>query len=153
LGGISIRCSVCRRPDRADIDARLVAGESERSVGAIFKIPKSSIHAHRAKCVAGALSEAIARERAEVGDRLLAQLDFLLSKSLDVISRSEAKRNDALLLKGIAQSLDVLRLRADLSVKPQPPNRVTYNVSFINGRPVTTTIDAPALPEAGAENA
>lgn len=145
------RCAICRRDDRAAIDSMLVAGTSEREVAAAFRLPKSTIHVHKARCIASVITEAIQREREQVGDRLLNQLDFLLGRALDVIARSEAKRNDALVLKGIAAACDVVKLRADLTgVKPEPPQRISYSVTFVGGRPVTTA-DAPALP-AGEEH-
>jgi len=145
------RCKICRREDRETIDGALLRGEPERFVAEQFGLKKSTVHTHRARCVRTAIHDALERRHAEMGDGLLADLDFLLQKALAVVERAERRRRDPLLLKAIGQSLDVLRLRADLTgAKPEPPPRVSYQIVFEAGRPVArpvSVIEAPARAE------
>ncbi len=74
-------CSVCRHPERAAIDAALVAGEPYRRVASRFETSEASIRRHK-----GHLSQHLARahEAKEVAqaDSLLDQLKALPRKLL-----------------------------------------------------------------------
>lgn len=141
-------CSICQRPDHEQIDAEIVAGRSVRAVAAAFGVPKSTIGLHKTRCLVATLAEAAARRH---GDELLDQLDFLVETSLGVVARAEARKKDALLLKAVSATCDVLKLKASLTgMKPEPAPRVSYSIVFDGGRAraVPAVIDAaPALTE------
>ena len=144
-------CIVCRHPEHSAIDAALIEGVPGRQGAMRFGLKKSTLFAHRSKCVAGALSEAIRRERTAAGDSLLLKLDFLLEKTLAVISRCErGKRADSLLLRAVDASVGILKLRASLTgVKTPEAPRVNYHVIFERGRP--QAVEIPPAIEAAAD--
>jgi hypothetical protein len=55
-------CTVCTRPDRAGIDAKLAAGESVRDVAALFGLSHSAVGRHRVRHLAGAREPSASRE-------------------------------------------------------------------------------------------
>ncbi len=141
-------CKICRRADREAIDLALTRGETERATAEQFGLAKGTVHRHRSRCIRRAITDAIERQHVQMGDSLLKMIDYLLEKVLVVVARAEGRRKDLLLLKAIGQSLDVLRLRADLTgARPEPAPRMNYQIIFEAGRPVARVIEAPALPE------
>ena len=108
-------CSVCHHPDRAAIDAALVAGEPYRSIAQRFAASSDAVLRHK---LAGHLPAALvkAQDAQEVtqADDLLAQLRALRSKSYGLLLAAERAGDIRTALAGVREARACLELLAEL---------------------------------------
>lgn len=81
-------CSICSRPDRDEIDRRLVAGESNRSIGRRYDICEATVRRHHAH-VAETLTKAHEIAEASRAETLADQIGDLLRRGFAILDRAE----------------------------------------------------------------
>ena len=96
-------CTVCSHPERAAIDAALVAGEPNRSIARHFNVSRDAIARHKADHLPAAIVKA--REASDVlkADSLLERLRDLNRETAGVLSAAKMLQDHDLVLKAIAR--------------------------------------------------
>jgi len=152
---MSMTCSVCRHPERDEIDRAIVEGRlSARAIAAQFGSSKSSVLRHKRKCLWQALVRAEQSRAASRGAALLETLEGVESRALALFDRAEesllaAMREQdpkiaAASIRAAAAALRELRecvkLRGQASGELQP-------ASAKNGGPANVSVIVmPAIP-------
>lgn len=150
-------CSVCRHPDRAEIDRALIAGEgfaavSRRSAG----LTEDAVRRHHAKHLphAAVQEAADAREEAE-GDRgadLLAEAQSLRRKGMALLAKAESAGELRTALAGVREAGRLLELEAKLrgQIEAAPTVNVVLSPAWLQ---VQTVILAALEPHPAARAA
>ena len=107
-------CTICGHPERAAIDAALVADAPYRHIAARFAVSTGALQRHRAEHLPAGLAKA--REAAEVvqADTLLDRLRALNRETADVLKEAKAARDQELRLKAIARAEKQIELEGRL---------------------------------------
>lgn len=130
-------CRVCSYPKRDEIDARLGAGESGRSIALAFGLPRSTIQDHRSRCKAKPpKSDAVAPpppaelELAPVvlppGDPqagLLAELQSIHRSALEAYERAVKVKDDRTIALLVQQLRNNLKAQSDIMAKARKDDR------------------------------
>lgn len=119
-------CTICSHPDRAAIDAALVAGESFRGISRRFAVSEDALARHRRNHLPAKLAKAQQAQQVAQADDLLAEMQRLQRITMGVLARAvnanslnvavgairEARNNLALLgeLAGELQSAPVVNV-------------------------------------------
>ncbi len=108
------QCSICAHPERATIDAALVADAPYRHIAARFAVSTGALQRHRAEHLPAGLAKA--REAAEVAraDTLLDRLRTLNRETADVLREAKGARDQELRLKAIARAEKQIELEGRL---------------------------------------
>jgi hypothetical protein len=107
-------CTIFSHPERAKIEAALVAAEPNRRIAPRFNIDEASIRRHVQEHFHATLARA--RDALEItrADELLDQVKAALAKTWVVLASAEADRNDDRTLKALAGLDSRLTLLAKL---------------------------------------
>ena len=107
-------CSVCTHPDRAAIDAALVAATAFPALAALYRVSQDALGRHKANHVPA--TRARARDAAEVAqaDTLLDRLRALNRETADVLREAKTARDQELRLKAIARAEKQIELEGRL---------------------------------------
>lgn len=130
-------CLCCTHPERAALDAALVAGETQRSIAKRFGITTTSVlrhvRAHLPTAMGAAKTE---RDEAE-GQRgltLLEQAQGLLDKAQSLLGKAEDTGDFSTALQGVRQARECLvfigRLQGD--IQPDNINIIFNNPVWVN---------------------
>lgn len=115
-------CSVCRHPQRAEIDRALVAGAANTHVSSLFVVSEPAIRRHKAGHLPATLTKAAGAEEAARADDLLDQLRALQARTLALLGKAETagKLGTAVMAIGEARrNLELLaRLLGELDERP-----------------------------------
>jgi len=107
-------CTICRHPERATIDQRLVAGEPATVISSDFGLSERAIQRHCKTHLPALLVEAYQAQEATRADRLLADMLDLQERTLAILSQAEQSGDHAVGLKAIQQARSNLDLLARL---------------------------------------
>jgi hypothetical protein len=123
-------CTICAHPQRAAIDASLLARRIPRSeLSATFRVSQDALDRHAAHHLPATLSKAHAAAEVAHADTLLDQLRALQRRGLAALDRAEEAgdfRVGALLLREARGCLTLLaRMTGELVPKPEP-DRYSY---------------------------
>jgi len=123
-------CSVCTHPDRAAIDAALVAGGSLRDIAGRHGVSKSAVDRHRDQHLPARLVKA--REAEDVGqaDTLLGQLQQLQTDARRIGRKAEDGGDLRTALAGIRELVRIVEITAKM-------------VGELDERPVVNLVTAP----------
>jgi len=108
-------CTVCTHPDRAAIDAALVAGEPNRRIAARHAVTEQALRRHQmADHIPARMAKA--QEAAEVAqaDDLLWDVRTLRSKAYSLLLQAEAAGDIRTALAGVREARGCLELLAKL---------------------------------------
>lgn len=119
-------CTVCTHPGRADIDSALLAGESYRGIAQRFATSPDAVLRHRRSHLPAAMAQARAAEVVARADGLLAQVQQLQAKALDLLRKAEASGDYRTALLAIREARGCLELLAELT--KQLDRRPTMNI-------------------------
>lgn len=122
-------CSICRHPERADIDAVLLAGEPFRHIAARTGTSTTALQRHRSH-IPVALADAVtdARRVATVvaGDTLLDQVAQLRDEARDLMALARRDGDYRTAMQGITTALRCIDLFAELD--NQLDRRASVNI-------------------------
>jgi hypothetical protein len=108
-------CTVCRHPERAQIDRRLVAGDPAAMISSDFVgLGERAVQRHRNDHLPAVLLKAEAASEAARGDRLLADLKDLHQRTLTILGQAEQAADHATALRAIQQARGNLELLSRL---------------------------------------
>lgn len=126
-------CSICRHPQRNEIDAALIARQSLRAVARQYATTKDSLSRHNSH-----LPEhlAVAKQAAEVAsaDSLLDQAQGLLARATRLADRAEHAKNLSVALQGVKEIRGVLELLGKLSGELRTQQVSQVNAVQVNWR-------------------
>lgn len=118
------RCTICSHNNRTEIEEALLKGEqSFRRIAAQYAVTEQSLRRHKKDHLPAAMTAARATQEATRADDLLAQVQQLQVKALDLLRKAEAQGDLRAALQGIGQArgcLELLaRLLGELNERPQ----------------------------------
>lgn len=108
-------CTVCAHPQRDAIDRALVAGTACRETAALYRVSADSVERHAAKHLPKTLVEA--RHAADIAhaDSLLAQVQDLQRRTLDILTAAEEGGDGRVALGAIREARGNIELLAKLT--------------------------------------
>lgn len=105
-------CTICTHPDRAAIDAALVAGKmSYRRIATENDVGESAVRRHK-RHLPAALVKAKAAQEIVAADDLLAQVAKLQKVAMTILGRAYSAGNLGAALGGIREARECLKLQA-----------------------------------------
>jgi hypothetical protein len=127
-------CSICRSQRRNEIDRDLIGPESLREISARYGLAKSSLHRHRARCLAPKIAGAIARREEVSADRLISYANGLLDHALGGMLRARQADDDSGMRAFMAESRKQIELLARLGhvIGPSPLVQVDARRQTVN---------------------
>lgn len=108
-------CTICGHPERAAIDDALVSGAPLRNIAERFRVSTTALFRHRSDHLPRTLLQARQAEEAASADNLLAQLQALQAKALDLLRKAEAAGDYRTALAGVREARGCLELLAELT--------------------------------------
>ena len=110
-------CTVCQRPDRAAIEADIVADRSAREISALFRVSEDAVARHKGRHLKPRVMEA--RQAARQADEAraldtIAQLKGINHTSLAVLEEAREARDGELALKAVDRIHRQIELQAKL---------------------------------------
>ncbi len=122
-------CSVCRHPQRAEVDRALLAGEPERAIAGRYNVSRAALGRHRAHIAA-----AVQAQQALTIERLLSDLDDLQRRALTLLTKAERAGDLRAALAGVREAREVLATAAKLLEMSELRRRVEDLEKVINER-------------------
>ncbi len=122
-------CTICNHPDRAAIDAALLAGEPYRHIAARTDTSTGALQRHKEEHLPVTLVRAREAEDAAHADDLLAQVRDLQSRALAILDTAEAAGELRTALAAIREARGNLELLARLLGELQEGATVNVLVS------------------------
>ena len=107
-------CTICRHPNRTEIDSALIGSGPLRTVADHYGLSKTSLIRHRAKCLPMHLLRAKDDSDLQSASALVKELRELARKTGEVLTRAMSEKNGDLALKAIARLERQLELKARL---------------------------------------
>ena len=119
-------CTICTNPDIQGIDQALVAGTPYRAVAERFEISPPSLYRHQQGHLPATLLKA--REVPEVAhaDGLIAQLQSLQQKALEILNRAEGSGDMRSALSALRELRGTVELTARLTGQMSSTSRPTH---------------------------
>lgn len=107
-------CTICRHPNRGEIDSALVGSESLRDIAGRTGTSKSALERHRTSCLPAHLVKAKEQSDVQSASALVKELRELARKTGEILTRATREKNGELALKAIARLERQLELKARL---------------------------------------
>ncbi len=109
-----MNCSICNRLEvRLGVDVALLEGrQSERQIARQFGLHASSVHRHKSRCVARALSVTKADREVVHSSTLVAEIKALAQEAERLKRLAEEKGDLKLAMAGLREIANLLRIRA-----------------------------------------
>lgn len=98
-------CSICTRPDVADINAELMAGTSPLALASKLEIPKSNLYRHRATCIREAIDQAIRSREEELGNAAIERFGRVVADTEGLYEAAINAKDFSLAARLLAQRL------------------------------------------------
>ncbi len=84
-------CTICRHPQRAEIDGALIESQSLRNIAKRFGTTSTSLHRHR-KHLPAELTKAKQAEEVANADTLLGRVEALISRLEGIATKAETEK-------------------------------------------------------------
>ncbi len=125
-------CTACGHPERSEIDAALVAGETLRDIARQYRVGKDVVARHKEAHLPGRLVRAREVEEIADADTLLSRLRDLNRETAAILKEARAKgsKDNELALKAIACVEKQIELEGRL-------------LDILNDRPVVNILVSP----------
>lgn len=107
-------CTICRHPNRTEIDTALIRPDSFRDIATRYGTSKSALERHRDKCLPKHLLRAKEDSETQSATALVKELRELARKTGLILTRAMDEKNGDLALKAIARLERQLELKARL---------------------------------------
>lgn len=121
-------CTICTHPQRAEIDAALLAEEPLRIIAQRTGTSATALHRHKEHLPRFLVKAAEAAEVAQA-DSLLEQVRSLQTRALSILDRADEAGDLRTALGAIREARSTLELLAKLSGELQQEGTVTLNLS------------------------
>jgi len=140
-------CTVCANPQRAAIDAALVAGEAFRHIASRHGVSTGALQRHRAEHIPAALSKAAEAEETAHALDVVKQLRYINGAALTVLRDARTAGDGDLTLKAVDRVLKQISLQAkllgDLDDRPQINVLVSPEWVALRGQLVAALLPFP----------
>jgi hypothetical protein len=108
-------CTVCAHPDRADIDAALVRGESSYALADRYSsLSRPAIQRHSENHLPATLVKASEAEEIAHADNLMTRLDELTQEAQRIGSKAENAGDFRTALSGVRELVRIVELQAKM---------------------------------------
>ena len=138
---MGMTCSICRHPEREQIDKAILAGDSMRNIAKRYGSTEATIHRHK-KHLPEYLILAKEAEQATRADDLMQDLQDLRERALSLLQQAEDAGNYNACVGLIAQARKTIETLAE--VRGELNRSATVNI-FVN--PVFQQVQAVILDE------
>jgi DNA-binding transcriptional ArsR family regulator len=108
-------CSVCQRPEAAEIAAALMSGDSVRAVAERFGLSKSAVHRHLGSCLAAQVAEARREGKRVSAAELVTRLQEVTAETRELLEAAKEKGDLPAALRAIARLEHQLRLEGEFA--------------------------------------
>ncbi len=126
-------CTVCIHPERAAIDAALVAGGSLRDIAGQFTLSKSSLERHKADHLPALLVKAAATSETERAGDLLAEARALKARTMKILDRAERVGDLRVALQAIREARGCIDLLKAIHETEELESRLTALEAQLTG--------------------
>jgi hypothetical protein len=109
------RCTVCRHPDRPEIDRQLAGGMSNQGVAEKWGLSKDSVRRHRATHLSAALKAVHTKRETAGATKAVDRAEYLYGKASAILEAAEEGKQGALALAAIKELRSTVELLAKLS--------------------------------------
>ena len=116
-------CTVCRHPERDQIDEALLSGEPYRHLAKRTETSTASLRRHRKNHIPLALAQSQQVEVIARGDRLVDNVRHLHQEALSILARAKAKADFKAALAAIEQARGLAELLAQVKVQDERTRR------------------------------
>ena len=124
-------CSICRHPDRRELEQAHLSGASIRDLAKRYGKDKSTIHNHISKHVPRAVREAVqAIEERSHGDGIIAELLTLRDEARRLQARAEEKGDVRTAISGLRELVRIVELKARVMGEIRDKELHVTNVSI-----------------------
>lgn len=121
-------CTICRHPDRVQIDRALVAGhESLRGLASNFGVSASAMQRHRIEHVPAVLTKAKSLDELITAESLADQVRNLRARTLGILVRAEASGDTKTELAALRE----LRALTELEARGADRDATVIHVSIV----------------------
>jgi hypothetical protein len=133
ISPISNRCKVCLHEDVDNINARIIAGASSRTIAKEFNVGYKSVQNHANKHLPKQLVKAKSVQDEQSAERLLERIEDLYSKALLLIDKADSDQKWAAAATAIKEARACLELTGKLigTLKTGHVTNVIYNTEFV----------------------
>lgn len=139
---MAMTCTICRHPQRDDIETALIAGESLRGIERRFGVSDDALDRHRKVDIPELMAQS-KQARAEVrGDTLYDRLRLLNAETLQILQEAKEAKNPDLALRAINRIERQLELEAKLLGQIDESTKVAIG---INKAPEEPPLDLKVL--------
>jgi hypothetical protein len=138
MSGAGRPCTICRHPERDEIDQRLIASTALKPISERFGVSVQALIRHRNLHLPQAVRDAAEGTRAaaerERGGDLLAAARALHGKALDLMRQAERARDLRTALAGIREAARCVELQGRLmgQIKETPTVNVTLSAEWLS---------------------
>jgi hypothetical protein len=142
---MSMTCSICASPDRAEVERLLVSGRSMRSIAVQYGLSSTSLGRHRNNGhVPAAIMVAEQDDREAHAIDLAGRVEYLWRKASAILEQAEADGRATIALSAVRELRATVELLARLSgaLELQEHGEVSIQLSFGDGR---TALPIPGL--------
>jgi hypothetical protein len=122
-------CSVCKHPQRQDIDQAIINSESVEILSKRYSVTVSSLYRHKDNHLFKALQDSKRAQDLVRSDSIIDRIEDLIRRTEDICSRCERKGDDKTTIKAVHEISRNLELLAKLQGELQ--THASFNV-FIN---------------------
>ena len=136
-------CRACRSPQRAEIDAGLLAGDSSRALAGRVGLTKSSLDRHRPH-IGKALARAAERKGERLDGSLLEKVERLEADARRLGERAESEGDLRAALVAVDKLMDVVKLLREMTAGA--PSETTIVLSWSDSAPGAAAPLLPAVP-------
>jgi len=132
----TIKCSVCIHDEVNNINEKMIAGVSVRSLAKEYGLGIMSLQRHRTDHLPKALVKAKELQEIDAADRLLDRVEDLYNKALIIMEKAEADGKYQPAVSAIKEARSSLELIAKMigQLKTGHTVNITYNQEFIEVR-------------------
>lgn len=108
-------CTICKHPNRTEIDTALLRSDSLRSIMARCSVSMGALMRHRDRHLPVTLAHAKEARETEMGENLMATAQRLRARAMGILERAEAAGQLETALKAIREVRGILELLAKLT--------------------------------------
>lgn len=141
-------CSICSHPERAKIDASLIAGEAYRSIAKQFACSEASMYRHKRNCVQ-AVIQSVKQHRVEQAAQVveeaeerqphfvwnaLAEMEWLHRQVRLVYDEARAEKDHGSSLKALGEARQQMKLFSELLSGQEEGGRAQLEEEWLNVR-------------------
>lgn len=132
----TVKCSVCQHAEVNNINEKMIAGASVRSLAEEYELGLMSLQRHRTGHLPKALVKAKELQEIDAADRLLDRVEDLYNKALNIMGKAEADGKFQPAVSAIKEARSSLELIAKMigQIKTGHTINITYNQEFIEVR-------------------